>query len=73
MASKLLERAFAQATKLPEQEQDVLGSMILEELASEKRWELAFASSENVVAELADEALAEHRGGRTRRLDPDTL
>jgi hypothetical protein len=35
--TKLLEEAFAEASKLPEPEQDALAAVILEELASERR------------------------------------
>lgn len=73
MTTKLLEKAFAEASRLSEQEQDVLAAWILEELASEQRWEKAFADSGGVLAWLADEALAEHREGRTQVLDPDRL
>lgn len=68
-----LERAFAEASKLPPQEQAALAAWILHELASEQRWEQAFADSADALAELADEALAEHRQGRTRKLEPDQL
>lgn len=68
-----LERAFAEAAKLPAEEQDALAAWILNELASERRWEQQFASSQDALAALADEALAEHRAGRTDPLDPDTL
>ena len=71
--TKLLEKALAEVSKLPKKEQDVLATWILEELASEQRWERAFAESSNVLDQLADEALAEHREGRTKRLDPDKL
>ncbi len=71
--TELLERAFAEASRLPVQEQDALAAWILEELASERRWEEAFAGSDDVLARLADEALVEHREGRTRVLDPDNL
>jgi len=69
----LMERALAEINKLPAQEQDALAAWILEELASERRWMDAFAASQDVLAELADEALAEHRAGKTLHLDPDTL
>ena len=36
--TKLLQEAFDQASKLPEAEQDALGRILLEELASERRW-----------------------------------
>ena len=44
-----------------------------EELASERRWEELFSGSHDLLAELADHALAEHRAGRTEKLDPDKL
>lgn len=69
----LMERALAEINKLPAQEQDALAAWILEELDSERRWMDAFAASQDLLAELADEALAEHRAGKTRHLDPDTL
>jgi hypothetical protein len=71
--TKLLEEAFAEASKLPEQEQDALAAVILEELASERRWDQAFADSADLLAQLADQALAEHRAGKTQVLDPEQL
>jgi hypothetical protein len=71
--TKLLEEVFAEASKLPEQEQDALAAVILEELASERRWDQAFADSADLLAQLADQALAEHRAGKTRVLDPERL
>ncbi len=71
--TKLLEEAFAEASKLPEQEQDALAAVILEELASERRWDQAFADSADLLAQLADQALAEHRAGKTQVLDPERL
>ena len=37
--TKLLEQAFAKVAKLPEQEQDTLATLILDEIASDRRWE----------------------------------
>lgn len=71
--TKLLERAFSEAAKLSELEQNVFANWILEELASERRWETSFANSEDVLAQLADEALAEYHAGQTEELDLDTL
>ena len=71
--TNLLQKAFDEALKLPETEQDALGRFLLDELASERRWEELFAGSHDVLADLADEALAEHRAGRTEKLDPDKL
>ena len=71
--TNLLQRAFEEASKLPEGEQDALGRILLEELASERRWEDLFAGSHDLLAELADEALTEQRAGRTEKLDPEKL
>jgi hypothetical protein len=71
--SQLIEKAFIEMKKLPEEQQDAFASWILEELASENRWSEAFAASEDILARLADEALAEHHAGKTLPLDPDNL
>ena len=67
--TKALKKAFEAASKLPDAEQDALATAILEELESEKRWDELFSRSADVLGRLADEALAEHRTGRTRPLD----
>ena len=71
--TKLLQKAFDEASKLPDIEQDALGRILLEELASERRWEELFAGSHDLLAKLADQALAEHRAGRTEKLNPEKL
>ena len=38
----------------------------LAERKSEERWAIAFASSQDELAELAQEALADYRAGRTQ-------
>ena len=69
--TKLLQQAFSEAAKLPPDEQEALGAVLLEELASERRWSEAFARSPQTLATLAAEALAEHRAGRTRPFESD--
>jgi len=61
--TELLEKAFSEATKLSKREQDALAAWILEELASERHWDEAFTDSADALAQLADEALAEHHAG----------
>jgi hypothetical protein len=61
--TQLLERAFAEASKLPESEQDSFASLVLAELESERRWSQAFAASQDKLAALADEALDEFEAG----------
>ena len=69
----LLQKAFCEASQLPTNEQDVFAAWMLEELRSEQRWNELFASSQDMLAKMADEALAEHNAGKTLPLDPDTL
>ena len=71
--TELLEKAFTEASKLPEQEQQALATWILHELDSERHWANAFAASADALRRLADEALTEHREGGTQQLDPDKL
>ncbi len=69
----LLEQAFREAAKLPAAEQDVLASRLLAELAAEDDFDRALASSGDKLAQLARQALAEHRAGLTQELDPDQI
>jgi len=64
----LLEKAFAEASGLPEHEQDAIAELLLPELASEKRWDELFDKSQNALADLAGEALADYRAGKTKAL-----
>lgn len=73
MTTQLLERAFAEAAKLPDRDQDALAALVMEELESEKKWDNAFANSQDVLAEMAEQALAEHKKGETRPLNADAL
>ncbi len=66
--NKMLERAIAQATHLPEDEQEALASLMLEEMASEKAWDDTFAKSETNLAELARQAKERHAKGETTPL-----
>ena len=67
--TQLLERAFTEASKLPEPEQDAVASFLLAELESEQRWARSFASSQEQLAQLADEALREFAAGETLPMD----
>ncbi len=71
--TELLERAFAEAAKLPTTEQDELAERWLAELQAEHRWNEKFTNSQDELACLADEALAEHAAGLTEELKPEQL
>jgi hypothetical protein len=69
--TQLLERAFSEAAKLPDKEQNAVAALLLEELASEKRWDGAFTSSQQQLASMAREALREFEAGQTLPMDAD--
>ncbi len=71
--TQLLERAYAEMVRLPEADQDAIAALILEELEDERNWQASFAQSQDALARLAEEALAEHHAGRTQPLNPETL
>lgn len=66
--TQLLEKALSEVAKLPASEQDALAAILLDELASEQHWSESFAKSQDVLAKLAEEALAEHDSGQTKPL-----
>jgi hypothetical protein len=71
--TKALKDAFKEAEKLSKREQDQLAAAIRAEIEVERAWEAHLAASGTTLGALADEALAEHRSGRTLPLDPDEL
>ncbi len=52
--TKLLEKAFKEASRLPVVGQNAIAKWLLEELESEKKWEVKFAESEDILDKLAD-------------------
>lgn len=71
--TKLLEKAFKAASRLPEIDQNMLAKWVLDELRSEGVWAKLFADSEDVLEALADEAVNEKRRGKATPLDPERL
>lgn len=73
MVTKLLEKAIEEVSKLPREEQDEFTALILRELESEAKWDGLLRKSSDQLGDLAQEALAEHREGKTEPLNPDEL
>ena len=67
--TKLLKQILEQASRLPEEEQDSLAAILIEEMADEARWAKAFAESQDALEKLANAALEEYRRGDTRPLE----
>ena len=61
--TELLQQAFEQAAKLPQTQQDTFARFLLAELDAEWRWDelLHRPESEDLLEQLADQAVAAHR------------
>jgi hypothetical protein len=71
--TQLLEKAFSEASMLPELQQNILARWIIDELLAEKKWDLLFSETEDELAALADEALSEYEQGKTQIMNLDDL
>ncbi len=64
-----LKLVFEEVAKLPHGEQEQFAEFMLAELRGEREWTRKLEASPQVLERLADEALREHREGKTRPLD----
>jgi len=71
--TRALTAAIAKLETLPPDEQERVATWLLDELGDEARWARQFAESQDLLADLANEALADYVDGRTVPLDPDKL
>jgi hypothetical protein len=67
---KLLAKAVAEVSKLPQTEQEEVAAWLLAELESERRWDDLFARSHDMLAEMAAGAIREDEASLTEPLDP---
>jgi hypothetical protein len=71
--TKAPEEVLRQVSRFPEAEQDALAEAIKAEIGAEKDWDQSFDGSPDVLDRLADEAIADHRVGRTKPIDSGTM
>lgn len=69
----LLDSAFKKIETLPEIEQNIFARFIIDEIENEKKWENSFALSEDLLENMANEALIEFDSKKTSILDLDKL
>ena len=65
----LLEKAIDRVSVLPAKKQNAIAHLLLAEMDAEAQWDKSFKSSQPELANLASDALAEHRRGKTRSTD----
>lgn len=71
--TRLLEQAITEIKNLPDESQDAIAALILDELADERRWDETFARSQDRLARLAERVREDIRNGRTREGGWDEL
>ena len=64
----LLETAFEKISALPEIEQNIYAKNLLEEIESEKKWDSSFSESEDLLFQMADDALKDYKTNNTKLL-----
>jgi hypothetical protein len=71
--TQLLQQALDAVQKLDPQQQNAIASLILDALADDRRWEQAFARSEDKLAALPERVRADIAAGRVRNQGIDEL
>lgn len=70
-----LRQAFSLAERRPEQQQEALATLLLEEMGDEDRWESLFADprSPGLLARMVKEAMRDDQAQRTELITSDTF
>jgi len=66
----LLEKALAEVARLPEEEQEAIAALILDEIAAERGWDQRFAKTQDQLGALVRSARAEVARGDVVPCDP---
>ncbi|RMF88294.1 MAG: hypothetical protein D6736_10870 [Nitrospinota bacterium] len=66
--TELLEKALAEVSKLPPEEQNLIAALILDILEDEQRWETMFAASQDKLTRLAQKVREDIRAGRVKKM-----
>lgn len=61
----LMHQVVQHLESLPDSQQDVLASLLLEELDGELHWEDSLANSQDMLIAMAQQALTDHANGLT--------
>jgi len=69
----LLNSAFKKITDLPQTEQNIFARFIIDEIESEKKWDDSFSMSEELLEDMAQEALNDFNQNKTSELNIESL
>ena len=71
--TKLLIKAFDEASKLSKKKQTLLAKQLLEDIKNEHGWDKEFKTSQSKLSKLADKALTDSASGKTHKIGFDDL
>ena len=71
--NRLLEKAIAAVSELPEEEQDAFAKRMLQEIGWEANWDSAFEKNPDKLDRLFEGAKGDIESGRVSELRPDDL
>jgi hypothetical protein len=71
--SPVSKSVMTETAKLSEEEQEAFAAFRRAELEFERRWDDLFSRSQDLLAQMAEEARQEYRAGLTQPLDADKL
>lgn len=71
--TKLLLKAFDEASKLSKRKQTLLAKQLLENIKNEQSWDKELNKSQTKLAALAEKALKESSSRRTKKIGFDDL
>jgi len=69
----LLEKALFNVNKLAPENQDMIATIILDELEDEQRWNNAFLNSQSKLSQLVKEVRADIQAGKIKKMGIDGL
>ena len=65
--TKLLQQAFQEVSKLPQEEEDAVAALVIGELESAKRWDDLFGRSQDKLRRMAAEAIREDEEQQSKK------
>ena len=68
--NEMLKQAFAEAAKLPEDSQEAIASLVMEEIRSDRGWDERFANSQDLLGALVRQARDDVARGDVLPYDP---
>jgi hypothetical protein len=64
--TNLLKQAIEKTSLLPDEEQNKIAQMILDEISDEEKWDNKFSNTQEGLSLLAEKAIKDYKSGKTK-------